>query len=287
MMSSENFLLAKDDGLFARKSHPNARLKFNALATYLNIMNNAMKSKWRHRWYIDLFSGPGKDKIEEKAGDSYELGSPLIALTNGAPNTRLFLNELKPKLHNILQQRVSASPLRDRVTLYNGDANQIVDLICNEIRAQEKKDSSLLSVAFLDPEGFELDWTTVEKLGQMRRMDLIITFPVGSLSRVIKRGYLDAVTRFMGTDEWKKEYDPNKPSSRWQLVELYRNRLSQFGYKLQRIFEPEHARSEIMVKTSTDVLIYSLIFASKHDLGIKFWKATTKSVEPPKLPGFD
>ena len=64
--------------------------------------------------------------------------------------------------------------------LLQGDANEKVYDITHEIK---KIDSEYiegvwpsLNLAFLDPEGLELRWSTVAELAQMNRMDLIIHY---------------------------------------------------------------------------------------------------------------
>lgn len=84
MISQEKFLLPEPDGLPTRAGNDYARYKLNAVSTYIHIANTAIRDRpWRERYYIDLFSGPGKNHI----GKSVILGSPLIALTTEYPFT--------------------------------------------------------------------------------------------------------------------------------------------------------------------------------------------------------
>ena len=138
--------------------------------------------------------------------------SPLIALTNDPPFTQYRFNEVKLQNYDALAQRISSSPLKGRIKLYQSDANEIVKSICDEIRAKDQIKVRLwptLNIAFLDPEGLELHWETVQSLARMNRMDLIINFSTGGIRRAIGRGALSAVDQFFGTSDWKKVYDPN------------------------------------------------------------------------------
>lgn len=265
-----------------RQSQEYAKYKLKALSFYLEVTNTAMRDKWPIRYYIDLQAGPGKNKI----GNSVLLGSPLIALTSPYPATHIRVNELDPQLNKALQQRVHASPYADRVRIYQEDANKVVQDICDEISNPDINRASL-NIAFLDPEGIELAWTTVEQLAKINRMDLIINFSTSGLVRAIGAGHVDAVNRFFGTDRWKEvdntSDDPVK--RRRSLIDFYRSRLEVFNYKIE--IDPNLGGNDIAVNNSKNSQVYSMIFASKHELGEKFWRKAAKSVKPPKLPGFD
>jgi len=289
-----NFLSAEDDGLLCRKSHGYTLDKLKALEEYLIRASKAMKSKpWRERYYIDLQAGPGKNSI---AGQVY-LGSPLIALTAKVPFTRYRFNELgKNGEFEALNQRVEASSLYDRVKLYQQDLNSVVHEICDEIEQRDrdfvKGAWPCLNVAFLDPEGLELHWATVERLAKMQRMDLIINFSTQGLNRLYGRigeqGVLDIFDRFFGTDEWRnlEGLKSNEASIRRRAwINFYRKRLEPLGYYIQE--NPLWSGAEMVVKNSKNVQVYSMIFACKHELGDKFWKQSIKRAQGPKLPGFD
>ncbi len=288
MLDPTKFLTPEEDGLAIRESHYHAQLKFKALEYYLEIANGAMKEKdWSALRYIDLQAGPGKNRI----GSTIVLGSPLIALTAKYPPTEFVLNEYneqEPDLWLALSERISVSPLASTVTLYQADVNEIVNVVCESIEQKDRLARSegrwpSLNYAFLDPEGLELHWETVKKLAAIDRMDLIINFSTSGLVRVIGSGGNEAkLHQFFGTDEWKTIYDPQQsPAQRRQaLIDFYRSNLARFGYKIE--IEEEH----IPVKNSRNAEVYSLIYASKHPLGNKFWNRVAKAVQPPKLPGF-
>ena len=287
MTDGTHYLEPKDDGLEIRETPAYVQYKLTALATYITLTNNSMKDKnWRARQYIDLFAGPGKNKI----GSSIVLGSPLIALTLENPFTHYQLNEMDSQSRTVLEQRVSASPFKERVRIYQKDANEIITHICTEIQSNDRvRDGrwSTLNVAFLDPEGLELEWRTVEALARMAKMDLIINFSTMGLLRNIEAGNHAIINRYMGTDEWKSIYSPSANASyqRRALIDFYLSQLTKFGYNVE--IDPNLGGDDIAVKNSNNGQVYSLIFASKNPLGDKFWKASVKKSTPPRLPGFD
>ena len=286
MLSSDKFLLAEPDGLPTRLGNDYARYKLLALTTYISITNTAIrKQPWRDRYFIDLFSGPGKNQI----GNSIVLGSPLIALTTEHPFTQYRFNEYDPALKVALETRVGASSLNKNVLIHQHDANEVVTTICDEISARDSiRDGkwSTLNIAFLDPEGIEeLHWVTVERLAGIAKMDLIINFSTLGLLRSIGAGQVTSVNRFFGTENWKTIYDPtaNAAFRRRALIDFYLKRLGEFGYHYD--VDPDLGGDDIVMKNAKNSQQYSIIFASKNKLGERFWKETAKRTRPPRLQG--
>jgi len=285
-MSQDKYLLPEEDGLPMRPSQDYARYKLEALHHYITMTNTSMRDKqWREHFYIDLQAGPGKNRI----GSTVILGSPLIALTTEHPFTQYRLNELGEEENAALRRRTSTSPLLGRVKIYQQDLNQVVQEICSEIETIDAKylrgKMSCLNVAFLDPEGLELHWSTVARLAQVNRMDLIINFSTSGIRRSYGKGNSEVIDRFYGNDSWREVMKNGDPiGQRRALINLYRSQLEKFGYYVD--VDPELGSHDLAMRNSKNVEVYSLIFASKHPLGDKFWRQAGKSTQPPKLPGF-
>jgi three-Cys-motif partner protein len=263
--------------LVMRETQAHAKYKLDALKYYLHVTNTSMRDKWKNRCYIDLQAGPGKNRI----GDTNEilLGSPLIALTAPHPSTKFFLNELNSELNLVLKSRISASPIQDRVKIFQGDVNEVVDVICDQLP------SASLNLAFLDPEGLELHWSTVERLAKVGRTDMIINFSIMGIRRVYGTENWESLDHFFGTQEWREIAAQDRSMIGRNLIDFYRRRLEGFGYHIQ--IDPDIGSMEMSVKNSKNAELYRMIFASKHPLGNKFWQQSVKSSQPPKLPGFD
>ena len=178
-----------DDGLDMRPSHGNALLKFAAVRRYIEISNTAMQGKWIRRNYVDLQAGPGKNRI----GRRIVFGTPLIALTANFPATGFYFNELDKSNFDALSKRVNASDLKNTTHLFNDDANDIVTTVCRDLERQ-----SGLNIAFVDPEGLEIEWSTIERLARVKRMDLIINFSTSGIRRAEGAGYYEVIDAFLG-----------------------------------------------------------------------------------------
>lgn len=237
-----------------------------------------MRDKWKDRCYLDLQAGPGKNQI----GEDIALGSPLIALSAENPFNHFYFNERDTENNKALRTRVGASPLAPQVKIYAEDVNAVVETICAEL---PRGGQSSLNVAFLDPEGLEMEWSTVERLARINRMDLIINFSTQGIRRALgKDSNAAALTAFFGTSEWKKIYEEGRqgPYMR-KLVDLYLGRLTVFNYKVDK---REHDVTEVSFRNSKNAEVYWLVFASKHPLGDRFWKQAiryTRELRQPRL----
>ncbi|MBW4439168.1 MAG: three-Cys-motif partner protein TcmP [Pleurocapsa minor GSE-CHR-MK-17-07R] len=271
-MESDRLLAPVEDGLEYRDSQPYAKQKLKSVNYYLQQAITATKGKFRDICYLDLQAGPGKNKI----GSEIVLGSPLIALNLPNPPTLLLFNEDKKKLSESLKQRVQASPIADRVRIFREDVNDVAGKMIDVLPNRGKYS---LNIAFLDPEGLEINWSTIQLLADVRRMDLIINFSSSGVKRSLQ--HPDKLDAFFGTPNWR-EIDLKSTRA---MVDLYLSRLRGFGYTI--IEDPEIPGEEVRVRNSKNAELYTMIFASKHPLGNKFWKNAADSTKPPRLPGFE
>lgn len=270
-----------------RESQDYAKDKLRILEGYISRFTTSMRNKkWGALGYIDLLAGPGKNRFQP-SGDIL-LGSPLIALTAKYPFTYYCFVEMGNQEHNALDRRIASCEHVERAKLTHGDCNVVVNTMVADIEARDKRfltehKWSSLNLAFLDPEGLELEWATVEKLGRIRKMDIILNFSTSGFTRnaaqMLESENTARLDRFFGTTGWKMVYQEvaEKDNSyvRRAMLDFYKSRLATLGYKIH----PD----ERVFKTSKGVQVYTLMFASKHDLGNKFWSDAIQEVSQPKL----
>ncbi len=272
-----------DDGLPMRSAGSWVEEKLDYLSRYIWAFETSMREKpWRGRYYIDLLAGPGKNQVRETG--KVLLGSPLLALTTEFPFTRYHFVELDESNLRVLSQRCSESPLWNRVRMHPGDANVATDEIVREIESEDRRwmleKWHNLCLAFIDPEGFEIEWETIAKLARMRRMDLIINFPIGGMNRLMPTAVShdadSVVDSFFGGREWREIYMRFKDSPRLarELLNLYRGKLVTLEYKVTL---GEDTGDEVLIRNAQrNTPMYYLMFASKHDLGNTFWRQITR-----------
>lgn len=263
-----------------RPAKPWAATKLDYLARYLAIFTTSMREKpWRALNYIDLFAGPGK--CQEENGNVL-LGSPLLALNTLKPFDHYFFVDLEPDNIQALQQRCQSSPYAERVQYFTEDCNEAVHRITEEIRRLDDRylqgQWSCLNLAFLDPEGLEVQWETVKALAQVRT-DLIIHYSQMGIQRNLPKEIDSptetAIDRFFGTPTWREIYQRESKNLGLYgaLISFYKQNLCALGYAEVKS-EDELFRAPLMRNTKNAPL-YCLIFASKHSLGEKFWREVT------------
>lgn len=260
-LSQKRFL--GSDGLAVRDSGRWVTEKLYYLDRYLDIFSVGMKNKWPGKlYYVDLFAGPGKCRIRE-TGEEID-GSPLIALKYDF--SEYFFFETDHAYYQALKTRIDARSPGKKVHAIPRDCNATI----NEITPPS---SPSLGVAFVDPTGVSpIAFETIRKLTQNRKIDLIINFSEGMGIRMNIHQYTkkeeSALDVFMGSDEWRHNFK-KAPSSIDEvcrtIINEYRDNLRHSGY---RVIDGE----QIPIKTSGNVLLYRLLFASKDPKGNEFWR---------------
>jgi three-Cys-motif partner protein len=255
------------DGLLVRSSGAWVKEKLYYLQRYLDIFSTGMKNKWGGRlYYVDMFAGPGRCRIRDTEEEID--GSPIIALTQFDFASYYFFEADEACLHALEARAKSRSPEKlKRVRMMLGDCNKTLE------------DAGIpldgLGVAFIDPTGIsQISFESVAKLTHDRQIDLIINFPEGMGIRMNLHQYTEtdknALSRFMGSDRWKKRYPNQKALATFdevcsEIAKEYLANLGQLGYR-------SVDSDWIPVKTDNNALLYYLLFASKHPRGSDFWR---------------
>jgi three-Cys-motif partner protein len=284
----DKYLLPEDDGLSARDSGEWVREKLFYVQRYINTFEIAMRNgSWRQRNYIDLFSGPGKCVI--RGTNEHLLGSPLLSLNTQYPFTDYYFCDLDQQNIDCLKERAQVSKVsQNHIHYLAGDANRnVMEVTCDIERIDKvfvKGLGSCLNLALLDPEGLELEWTTVEALGKMKTMDLIIHYSQNGLTRNLDK-YLDSnddtiIDKFFGDRRWRNVYKDSLSKQETSgkhrmLIDYYKTNLSKMGYVVIND-QQQTTREPLIRNTERKAPLYRLIFASKHSLGNKIWNEVTK-----------
>lgn len=249
-------LINSSDGQLAIKVGPWAKDKLHYISQYCHIFNVGMRKRWSNRIYIDLFAGPGICVVEQTNEEIP--GSPLVALSCDTEFTKCFFNDLRPELIGALQYRVKNRGFNN-AEFFSGDCNSVV----NEIL--DKLPDNSLDFCFIDPLKWEMKFKSIQKLTKDRRMDLAITFHVGSIKRSIDNPPKE-LKEFFSNSGWKQISDNlegNRRLTARMLLDAYIDGLTEIGYS--------SISDYVLEKNSRNVPLYHLIFASKHERGTDFW----------------
>lgn len=260
-----------------RKGHVWTAGKLDFLERYLPAFQLACKKFWRsheeyaNTYYVDGFSGPGTNLI----GSEIRRGSPLIAASVTPPFRKAYLVERRIQCHDQLLQNLAVPQYaqnRNRIEVTRGDFNVEVDRILAE------RNPSFPSFFFLDPEGLELDWRTVEKIGRSGKADLFILISAGGVTRCAGKSATHAsVTRFYGHTEWQpiaEGVDPNHVIGQTKFdafVQLYLQGLRDLGF--------DHVERYLVAKNSQNSSMHALVFAARNSTALRIAEDILNKIE--------
>ena len=133
--------------------------------------------------YLDLFAGPGIVTI--KGPGDRVAGSPIAAICAAKiPFDHSVLIESNPERGSALLKRLSTFLSPNTFTVIRGDCNRELKRVTSLIKDRWKKPIILI---FVDPEGMEAKWETIEHLSQnFPNIDFMINLTSG-ISRVAGR----------------------------------------------------------------------------------------------------
>lgn len=265
-------LVEIDDGLPTRESGSWAEKKLFIWNRYIEITTGAMvgKTAWPNGVvYVDLFAGPGVC-FDRNSGERFP-GSPLIAANAPKSFDRILLCDIDRDACEACEARLAKSPAAGRFQIFPGDCNVQIDKIVTAIPR------GALTLAFLDPTGLHLHFTTVQKLSQHGPVDLLILFPDAvDILRNADHYYFNQseskLDRVLGEgSEWRRRKaalaHADAARVRRLFAEIYKD-------QLRRLAGYEYFDDEVIAGPSGP--LYRLVYATKHPRGIDFWKKSMK-----------
>lgn len=260
-MAQATFHKAPDD-YPARDAASWTEEKLMILDAYLNAFAKACQRAGG--WYgLDLFAGTGLNWSTTR--DTPVNGSALIMLEAKPPQaTMVILAEKHPGAFDALTHRTER--YGDRLARFNEDANEVVAAMLALVPKRAP------AFAFLDPEGSELEWETVEAIAEHKRsesrfkIEQLILFPTDMGFVRLAPDHPELVTRIYGHDRWKQIYERRSAEvisaeqARGEYVRLYAEGFSKLGYAtvLDRQITKQNGPP-----------MYFLIFATDNDAGEK------------------
>lgn len=192
--------------------------KLDIFTDYLNAYLTALQNQKFQKIYIDAFAGTGQ--IETRDGSQTLIGSAKRALLADQKFDQYIFVEKCPEKANQLKNMVDIefTTLRNRVTVYTGDANEILEEVIGKYNWKYNR-----GLLFLDPYATSVDWSTLEKVAKTKSIDVWYLFPLYALNRMlprdghIKQSIEKCIDRILGNNEWKTEF--YKPDPQISLFE--------------------------------------------------------------------
>jgi len=263
-----------DDGFLTPEIGSWGEDKYDLVKKYAEMFATSMKRKWDARAYVDLFSGPGRAKIE--GSGKIVNGSPLIAIDVKDPFDKyIFCEENSEKLE-ALKARVQNHYASLNVAFIHGDANKVVKKILDELPYSSER--KMLGFCFADPYKLKnLQFSTISALSE-RFMDFLILIPTGMdalRNRALYEKPTDiTVANFLGDPEWRNLWQAaQKQGVKFDrfLIEAYERQMSNLNYIYGGTQDSVLIRS-----TEKKLRLYRLGFFSRHPRGQEFWNEARK-----------
>lgn len=241
--------------------------KYRILGKYLEACKQFHK-KYNNFVYVDSHGGSGK--VLNASTGKLEDGSPLIARKAIDMSFPCYVTEISPARCKILAESLKEY---NEVRFQCEDCNIAVPQILSEIEDWK------FVLCFVDPRGLideltgchELSYETVDKIGLHKKSELLLNFPCFPLSRSIgyclstsgseqaKRTMEQNVTKFFGTDVWKKV-----GLDRRKLLELYiTERLSRYYLYIGAI---------LIRQEGNNAPLYYLVYGTKNIVGARIMR---------------
>jgi len=259
----------EDDGLPVYECGTWTINKLHFLGRYLAIFSNAMKNNPYLTGinYIDLFCGSGIC-VSPKDDPSAKRYPGSVLLAAGCPKQfdRMFMVDAKAKNIEALRQRMERLRCQSQIFSYSIDANDAVDKIIINIP------NGSLSIAFIDPFSLQFRFETLQDLTFDQKMDLVILFPdamnvIRNIKYYLKNPNSPLDLVLGDTSDWRNAYSNlvkrDGPSVRALFRNLYVTQIRKLGYEFQ----------DTKVIDDNGKPLYTLVYASKNKLGLKFWKS--------------
>jgi len=219
--------------------------------------------------FIDLFSGSGKCFIREEKREIDSGGIKALKRDKAWFNEFFYLDIDKSNTE-ALKKRIDN---QINCHIHCGNSNILVKSLAIELLKKPYR----YHFAFVDPFGPDgLKFATITELAKLKRMDLIIHFPIGAIKRNLgkwtnKKGTI--LDEFLGTDKWREEIK-NTPKGKVLkvLTDIFEKQLSSCGYP---VFSS--GLRSISIKNTNKVDLYTLFLLSKHPLAHKIWNSIIKT----------
>ncbi len=236
-------------------------IKLEHLEAYLKAYARAT-TRAGQRYYLDAFAGCG-DCVLIENGMHVE-GSARRALEVTPPFTQCFFVEMDRHLAAHLGNSLASTP---GVTVFQGDCNVVIPRDVLPLLPRRAP-----SLAFLDPTGAQLQWSTIEALARHRlggaKMELLILYPYDMfIARWLTHPALaSSFTAMFGGTYWQSALNQSVAlqesprQRRLRFVDLYCNRLRSLRYRHVVAFGPLYSGHHPL---------YHVIFASDNDTGAK------------------
>jgi len=242
--------------------------KYRLVHLYASLFSAGMKNKWKERVYIDLYAGAGYARVRNT--QKILVGSPLLALSVGAPFDKYIFCERNRKCITALEARVRREAPMANVAFISGDCNTQVDKIVSEIPAASR-DHNVLGLCFVDPFDLGIKFQSIKTLSS-RYLDFLFLLADMDPSRACQTYVGENSTKvdeFLGITTWRTAWEIERQNGKAFpkfLAEQFALRMETLNYRPQPLYKMKEVRSD-----EKNTPLYHLALFSRCDQAYKFW----------------
>ncbi len=222
-------------------------------------------------YYVDLFAGSGTCLVKETR--DIVLGSAILAHIFAYEQfTKYFFIEKDHRKAASLRRKITKLGLRehDDFEILVGDCNTKIDKIITYIRNKRREGKRVHFLAFIDPEGTEITWKTMEKILKIPS-DIIFVLQAKIIyDKLVRFNHRNALLRFYGSDvmDKLKSYD--------DVLNVYVGRIREVRSKISQYREALYI-DPIRIKGND--FFYDVILITREGEYTKAWRELKKKLQ--------
>lgn len=266
----------EDDGLFLHSVKQHSLEKIERHDFYATVFARAMEKKWPKRVYIGLYAGPGRARLE-RSGEIIET-SAMGALR--APYTHYIFVDRDEQCTAALKSRADELGLSERIVLLTGDVNDLIPAVKRSI-PRHGPGRGVITFCFIDPYSAALRFNTIRELAAGdRKIDFLILLMLGRDIRTNFQRYFEdeedsRIAELIDDPHWRDEFR----SSGDEVVPFLLRKFDEAMTGLDYLECNKDLVHQVRIARK-NVLLYSLVLYSRHELGQRFWRETLRGTDP-------
>ncbi len=272
--------------------------KLSILEGYLNSYTTALKGQPFRLVYVDAFAGSGEINIGEHGvsdfdSDSFVTGSTARALSvSHRPFDHFVFVEKQADRYRELMELKAQHPDR-LIDVKQDDANAFLASLSKQSFRRGLSARAYVDwrgVLFVDPFGTELEWTTVEHIAALHRLDMWLLVPVGAIGRMlplsrnpdeVQPKWVHRLNIVFGGNHWRKLYSVSPQGDLFGqeaserepgvdgLLKIYKD-------QLKDVFSTRLLPESRTLKNSKNSPLFEFIFCAGHPKGARIAKRIAK-----------
>ena len=262
-MNVDGIRIDPTDELVARPIKLHSLKKAHYVFRYADTVGTALRINFPERWWIEAFAGPGRLYLADE--ERFLDGSPLDALRIRKPFSGYLFNDFSRENADALSHRIAGRHANAHVC--NLDANGPAFLQT----ATKLIPRHALVVLYLDPEGLELHFSTIDTFAAaFDHLDLVINFPVRGIVRYLSAGHSKLAASVLDLRDTAGLVGKD---GKWgdNVRSVMNERLNVLGF-------PHRTRREIRTG-QTNSPLYELLVASRDPKAVELFEKAA-AIEP-------